>query len=118
MDHNLETIVCTIDKDLRQLPGNHYHLVNQSITYVDDLAAAQVIPYLMLVGDSSDNIKGVAGIGPVKAKRIIEASDSIENLYDTVRKLYNDDDRYEITRRLVTVLRSQEDWEEVPLEGE
>lgn len=41
----------------------------------------QVIDLLGLMGDSSDNIPGVAGVGPVSAKKLLASYDSIENMY-------------------------------------
>ena len=41
----------------------------------------QVIDILGLQGDSSDNIPGVPGIGPVSAKKLLANYDTIENMY-------------------------------------
>ena len=41
----------------------------------------QVIDLLGLQGDSSDNIPGVPGIGPVTAKKLLANYDTIENMY-------------------------------------
>lgn len=41
----------------------------------------QVIDMLGLQGDSSDNIPGVPGVGPVSAKKLLANYDTIENMY-------------------------------------
>ena len=41
----------------------------------------QLIDILGLQGDSSDNIPGIPGIGPVSAKKLLANYDSIENMY-------------------------------------
>lgn len=41
----------------------------------------QLIDILGLQGDSSDNIPGVPGVGPVSAKKLLANYDSIENMY-------------------------------------
>lgn len=41
----------------------------------------QIIDILGLQGDSSDNIPGVPGVGPVSAKKLLANYDSIENMY-------------------------------------
>ena len=41
----------------------------------------QVIDILGLQGDSSDNIPGVPGVGPVSAKKLLANYDTIENMY-------------------------------------
>ena len=66
------TIISTIDKDLAQLVTEHVMLVNtMDNTKLDrggvqqkfGVTPEQMIDYLALVGDSSDNIPGVAGVG-------------------------------------------------------
>ena len=41
----------------------------------------QIVDYLSLVGDSSDNVPGVFGIGGKTAKEIINTFGSLDNLY-------------------------------------
>ena len=47
----------------------------------------QMIDYLALIGDSSDNIPGVRGIGPKTALPLIQQFGSIENLYKNIDKV-------------------------------
>ena len=47
----------------------------------------QMIDYLALIGDSSDNIPGVRGIGPKTAVPLIQQFGSIENLYKNIDKV-------------------------------
>ncbi len=47
----------------------------------------QVIDILGLMGDASDNIPGVPGIGPKTAQKLIAQHDSIEGLYANVSQL-------------------------------
>lgn len=46
----------------------------------------QLIDYKGLVGDPSDNIKGVSGIGPKTASQIIQKYDTIENFLEKGQK--------------------------------
>jgi DNA polymerase I len=47
----------------------------------------QMIDYLGLMGDSSDNIPGCPGVGAITAKKLIEEFGSIENLFQNTEKL-------------------------------
>lgn len=101
-------VICSNDKDLRTIPGEHYNFVNDTFEQVDDLTAKYNFWYLMLVGDPSDNIKGVEGIGKVKAPRILNSLDP-DDWEENVRSLYNDDERFELNKKLFTVLREEPD---------
>ncbi len=73
-----EVLISTGDKDMAQLVGPHIGLVNtMSNTRLDragvkakfDVLPEQIVDYLALVGDSSDNIPGVTGVGPKTAAK-------------------------------------------------
>ena len=50
---NSETIICTIDKDLRQVPGRHYNFVKDVVFEVDEQDAVRSFYSQMLTGDLS-----------------------------------------------------------------
>ena len=73
-------VISTGDKDMAQLVDGHITLVNTmtgSALDVDGVkekfgvAPEQIIDYLALMGDSSDNIPGVPGIGPKTASGLL-----------------------------------------------
>lgn len=105
-------IICSIDKDFRQLPGLHYNFVKDIYEDVSSEDAALAFWSHMLIGDTSDNVRGVDGIGPVKARRALEALDPSE-MEDCVRKLFSDDERFDLTRLLLTLLTSEQQWIEI-----
>lgn len=53
----------------------------------------QVIDLLGLWGDASDNIPGIPGIGQVKAQKLLEDFDSVENLIEQSDKIENERNR-------------------------
>lgn len=78
-----ETIICSPDKDLKQMPGLHYNygkdLPPELITTEE---ACRNLWTQILVGDTSDNIAGVPGIGPDKVKKLFAAAEEGQNIDD------------------------------------
>jgi DNA polymerase I len=50
----------------------------------------QVIDYLGLMGDASDNIPGIPGVGEVTARKLLEEYGSVENLLENAKYIKND----------------------------
>lgn len=96
-----EVVVLTGDTDLLQLAGDHITVYLPGVKRFDefrkyDTAAVverygfepELIPdYKALVGDTSDNIPGVPGIGEKTAKALIEAYGPIESIFDHVEEV-------------------------------
>ncbi len=68
--------------------------------------------YKALVGDASDNIKGVLGIGPKTAAKMLQKYATIEELFaaipsepDFAKKLSGREDQAMLSKKLVTLLR-------------
>jgi DNA polymerase-1 len=82
-------LISTGDKDMAQLVGPGIELVNtMSNTRMDrigvkakfDVFPEQIIDYLALVGDSSDNIPGVSGVGPKTAAKWLNQYHTLDEL--------------------------------------
>ncbi len=76
-----ETVISTGDKDMAQLVDGHVRLVDtmKDVEYDRDavvekfgVAPEQIVDYLALVGDTSDNIPGVPGVGPKTAAKWLQ----------------------------------------------
>lgn len=79
------TVISTIDKDLDMIPGLHYNFVKQESYNVTQDEAIYNFYKQCLTGDTTDNIPGVDGIGPVKAARALSGVERSEgSLYRTV----------------------------------
>ena len=85
----LETVISTGDKDMAQLVNDHVTLVNTMSRTTLDTAGVkekfgvkpdQIIDYLALTGDSSDNIPGVPKVGPKTAANWLATHGSLDNL--------------------------------------
>jgi len=85
----METVISTGDKDMAQLVNEHVTLVNtMSRTTLDSagveekfgVTPAQIIDFLALTGDSSDNIPGVPKVGPKTAAKWLATHGSLDNI--------------------------------------
>lgn len=69
------SVCVTNDKDLKQIAGKHYDPVKELSFTITPEAADRFFYYQLLVGDGVDNLKGVPGIGKVKAERILQQAE-------------------------------------------
>ena len=99
----LEAVIVSGDKDFYQLVGPHVHLLNPGrggpngvdADWVDTSNAhekfgippEQVIDYLALIGDSSDNVPGAPGIGPKTAVKLLQEHGSVERILEIAPEL-------------------------------
>lgn len=91
----IKTIISTGDKDISQLVNEHITVVNtmrdafRKTDDVLDIAGVQnkfgvppdrIIDYLILVGDTSDNVPGVEKVGPKTAVKWLQEYGSLDNI--------------------------------------
>lgn len=117
---NVHTIISTGDKDLAQLVNEHVELVNTMSGEHQDIAGVverfgvtpgQIIDFLMLTGDTVDNIPGVAKVGPKTAAKWLAEYATIDALVanaDAIKGAAGINLRaaipnFELTRRLLTI---------------
>lgn len=81
------TVICSIDKDLRQIPGLHYNFVKKEWFTVTPEEGERFFYMQLLMGDTVDNIQGIPKVGPTKAAKIL-AEATPESYYETVREAY------------------------------
>lgn len=78
-----QSIICSPDKDLCQIPGLHYDYKNpeNGVSTISSREASYNFWLQMLTGDSVDNIKGVPGIGEVKAAKMLENLEELDMMF-------------------------------------
>ena len=107
------SIICHIDKDLDQIPGSHYNYVKKQFYNIGKFEGLKNLYKQALVGDPADNIKGVKGIGKVKAEKILKECFSEEALYKTVLECYTNSNKtveqLHENMNLLYLLRSHDD---------
>ncbi len=87
-----QIVIISSDKDLCQfVRDGHVHIYDamkrkfmkeSDVVEKFGVPAHQVCDYLAIVGDSSDNIPGIAGFGPKKAVDLLERFSSLAGIYD------------------------------------
>ncbi len=92
----IPVLISTGDKDMAQLVNEHITLVNTMTGTVLDRAGVknkfdvypeQIIDYLALVGDSSDNIPGVPKVGPKTAAKWLSEYGTIDRLLENAHAI-------------------------------
>jgi DNA polymerase-1 len=88
-ESGFDVLISTGDKDMAQLVGPRIELLNtMSNTRLDragvkakfDVFPEQIVDYLALVGDSSDNIPGVTGVGAKTAAKWLNQYQTLDEL--------------------------------------
>lgn len=135
----IHTVMFTGDKDLLQLitddvsalrparKGESFYrpMGKTEVKEEFGVSVEQIIDYLALIGDSSDNIPGVRGIGPKGAAKLLEEYTTLEGVYEaleeqtpTMRKRLEENKEAALLSRRLVILDStlyQEegiDWED------
>ena len=65
-------IIASIDKDLLTCSGTHYRMKEDRIMYQPPEEAHYFFHLQLLMGDPTDGISGLPGIGPTKAEKLLE----------------------------------------------
>lgn len=107
------TVIFSNDKDLMMIPGHHYNFINGTYTEVSELDGLKAFYKQMLIGDSSDNIKGVNKIGKVKAAKLIDPLSTEKEMKDLVYNLYmnptwpliEDEERFYMNANCLWIMR-------------
>lgn len=97
--HDIRVRIVSHDKDLYQLIDDDMITLYDPVKKVDvneerchekfGVYPKRVKEYLSLVGDVSDNIPGVKGIGPKGAKKLLDTFSSLEDIYNNLDKIAN-----------------------------
>lgn len=122
-----EVVVISGDKDLTQLasPSTTVYITRKGITDIEKytvehikekygLTPLQIIDMKGLMGDSSDNIPGVPGVGEKTALKLLAAHGSVEGVYEAIEqqkgkmkeKLVANEDLAYISKQLATIERN------------
>jgi len=110
-----DSIVFCNDKDLLMIPGFHYNPVTGVYKEISELDGLKQFYRQLLIGDTADNVKGVDGIGKVKAAKLIDHLETEYEMYRVVKDLYYpvldckllaDEERFEVNCDLLWIWRN------------
>jgi len=88
-DQTIDTLISTGDKDMAQLVAPHVTLLNtmtQQRLDRDGVIAKfgvppeRIVDYLALIGDTSDNIPGIPGVGPKTAAKWLQEYGTLDEI--------------------------------------
>ena len=114
--------IISADKDLMQTVTDDIHMLRpEKGEYLDigpdqvvekmGVRADQIVDYLSLIGDSSDNIPGVRGIGPKTAVTLLQKYETLDGIYNNIdsctkgqiQKLSVNKDNAYLSRKLIVL---------------
>lgn len=119
--HKMEVFIVSGDKDFGQLIHDHTYLYDtmkgskidaKGVKEKWGVPPEQFIDFLAIVGDSSDNVPGVHGLGPKGAQKLLEEYGTLEKIYENIdqikgstkEKLEKSRDNAFLSKKLVTIV--------------
>ncbi len=94
--HEEEVLIISSDKDLMQLVNSHVKMYDamksrvigeKEVEEKYGVKPGKIRDLLALVGDSSDNVPGVPGIGPKTAAELLNRFDDIDGVYEHIEEI-------------------------------
>ena len=101
------SIIVSIDKDFNQVPGEHFNPNTGKLYNVSEEDAVKFLYEQILTGDRADNIIGIKGVGPVKAKKALADCVTERQMYDVCVEMYGGDERVIENGRLLYLRRKE-----------
>ncbi len=95
-DQKIDVTIVTEDKDMFQLSGaktSFFSARKDAVLEYKDVETKlgfepiRIIDFIALAGDKADNIPGVAGVGEVTARKLIDAYGDLEGIYANVEQI-------------------------------
>ena len=114
---HMDCIICSIDKDLKQIPGQHYNWRKNEFLSVTPIEGLRSFWRSSITGDRTDNIlTGLHRMGPVTAAKIIDDLEDEQDMLDAVDAIYPDRQRLLLNLNCLYILREENQlWEDTPI---
>jgi len=102
-----EIVVATFDKDLKQIPNIiFYNMRTHKMEEISKIEAYRNFYIQMLMGDTSDNIPGLKGIGKVSAFKILKDCTTEYSLFRTTVCKYKEAENFAVKKKLEAITKS------------
>lgn len=110
------TTICSLDKDLLQIPGHHFQWEIRTTTWnkpdtfltQSELEGYRLFYEQCIKGDATDNIKGIPKMGKVRATKELEGCTTELEMFNKVRELYGNDDEFKMNAGCLWILREMD----------
>lgn len=115
------TMIVSLDKDLLMVPGKHFswEINGKGWSKPDKFFTQDVIGGMRLFfeqclkGDTADNIKGIEKIGNKRAKALLADCVTEQEMFDTVRDAYSNDEEFIMNASVLWIMQHEEDiWKD------
>ena len=116
-----DTMIVSLDKDLLMVPGKHFswEINGKGWNKPDKFFTQDVIGGMRLFfeqclkGDTADNIKGIEKIGNKRAKALLADCVTEQEMFDTVRDAYSNDEEFIMNASVLWIMQHEEDiWKD------
>lgn len=77
-------VICSNDKDLKCIPGNHYNVKTKESSSVSQLAALKHYYAQLIAGDPTDNIPGIPGVAMITAQKLLRDAHTEQECQEVV----------------------------------
>src|SRR6056297_2737939 len=113
IENGYNFVVISEDKDLLQIPGKHYTPSTKKMFEVGNVEADKYFYTQLLVGDTSDNIPGVPGIGKATAGKLLVSCTKESEMYEVCKETWLNKGRtiddMHLSAKLLYLLRHESD---------
>lgn len=106
-------VLAHIDKDLDQIPGSHFNYNKKTHYNVTPEDGYKFLCKQWVMGDSTDGIPGISGMGPKKSEKFLEGI-PVESLENRIRQLYKSNSHSEeYCNQMYHMVYMLQSWEEL-----